>query len=201
MTDETPSLADAESDPALVEAELQPGQRLLVTAAASGVGSAAVQIGRARGAFVIGSASAGKLAAVTPLGAVATLERDQPDFVDALRRLSGGRGVDAIVDFVGGSAPPRHQASLAERGRLIVVGLLGGASAALDLGRVLMKRQRICGLVMRSRSVAEKILLGLRMDAIRSQLARNQAAMVAEGALAELYRRALGAQANVTRTT
>jgi hypothetical protein len=50
------------------------------------------------------------------------------------------------------------------------------------------------------RSVAEKLLLGLRMDAIRSQLARNQAAMVAEGALAELYRRALGAQATLTRT-
>jgi putative PIG3 family NAD(P)H quinone oxidoreductase len=147
------------SEALLVEAEIQSGQRLLVTAAASGVGSAAVQIGRARGAFVIGSASAGKLAAVTLLGADATLERDQPDFVDALCKLSGGRGVDAIVDFVGGSALPRHQACLAERGRLIVVGLLGGASAPLDLGRLLLKRQRICGLVMRSRSVAEKIEL------------------------------------------
>jgi len=147
------------SEALLVEAELKPGQRLLVTAAASGVGSAAVQIGKARGAFVIGSASAGKLAAVTLLGADATLERERPDYVDALRALSEGRGVDAIVDFVGGSALARHQACLAERGRLVLVGLLGGAAAPLDLGRVLMKRQRICGLVMRSRSVAEKIEL------------------------------------------
>lgn len=147
------------SEALLVEAELGPGQRLLVTAAASGVGSAAVQIGKVRGAFVIGSASAGKLPAVERLGADATLERDRPDFVDALRALSEGRGVDAIVDFVGSSALARHQACLAERGRLIVVGLLGGATAPLDLGRVLMKRQRICGLVMRTRSVAEKIEL------------------------------------------
>lgn len=152
------------SEALLVEADVQPGQRLLVTAAAGGVGGAAVQIGRVRGAFVIGSASAGKLAAVTRLGANATLERDQPDFVDALRALSGGRGVDAIVDFIGGSALPRHQACLAERGRLVVVGLLGGASAPLDLGRVLMKRQRICGLVMRSRSLSEKIELVARFQ-------------------------------------
>jgi len=144
------------SEALLVEAQLEPGQRVLITAAASGVGSAAVQIAKARGAFVIGSASAGKLPIVQSLGADATLERDQPDFVEALRSLSGGRGVDAIVDFIGGSALARHQACLAERGRLVLVGLLGGAAAPLDLGRLLMKRQRICGLVMRSRSVAEK---------------------------------------------
>lgn len=152
------------SEALLMEAELQPGQRLLVTAAASGVGSAAVQIGKVRGAFVIGSASAGKLAAVRELGADATLERDQPDFVDALRALTGGRGVDAIVDFVGGSALARHQACLAPRGRLVVVGLLGGAAAPLELGRLLMNRQRICGLVMRSRSLAEKIELSARFE-------------------------------------
>lgn len=152
------------SEALLVEADLQPGQRLLVTAAASGVGSAAVQIGRVRGAFVIGSASLGKLAAVTLLGANATLDRERPDFVEALRALCSGRGVDAIVDFIGGSALARHQTCLAERGRLILVGLLGGASASLDLGRVLMKRQRICGLVMRSRSLAEKIELVARFQ-------------------------------------
>ena len=150
------------SEALLVEAELQPGQRLLVTAAASGVGSAAVQIGKARGAFVIGSASAGKLAAVARLGANATLERDRADFVDALRGLSEGRGVDAIIDFIGGSALARHQACLAERGRLVLVGLLGGAAGTLDLGRILMKRQRISGLVMRTRSLAEKIELTAR---------------------------------------
>jgi len=152
------------SEALLVEAELRPGQRLLVTAAASGVGSAAVQIGKVCGAFVIGSASAGKLAAVRGFGADATLERDQPDYVAALRGLSDGRGVDAIVDFIGGSALARHQACLAPRGRLILVGLLGGAAAPLELGRLLMNRQRICGLVMRTRSLAEKIELSARFE-------------------------------------
>jgi putative PIG3 family NAD(P)H quinone oxidoreductase len=152
------------SEALLVEAELQPGQRLLVTAAASGVGSAAVQIGKVRGAFVIGSASQGKLAAVRLLGADATLERDQPDFVDALRGLTEGHGVDAIVDFIGASALPRHQACLAKRGRLVLVGLLGGAAAPLELGRILMNRQRICGLVMRTRSLSEKIELTARFQ-------------------------------------
>ena len=152
------------SEALLVEAELQPGQRVLVTAAASGVGSAAVQIAKQRGGLVLGSASAGKLPSVSALGADVTLDRERTDFVDAVRAATGGRGVDAILDFVGGSALARHQACLAERGRLILIGLLGGAAAPLELGRILMKRQRICGLVMRSRSVAEKIELTARFQ-------------------------------------
>lgn len=152
------------SEALLVEAELRRGGRLLVTAAASGVGSAAVQIGKELGAFVIGSASAGKLPAVTALGADVALERDRADYVEALRAATSGRGVDAIVDFIGGSALERHQKCLAERGRLVLIGLLGGSSAPLDLGRLLMRRQRICGLVMRSRSVAEKIELVQRFQ-------------------------------------
>ena len=152
------------SEALLVEAELTSGMRLLVTAAASGVGSAAVQIGKLRGAFVIGSASADKLPSLAELGADVALERDRPDYVQAVREATHEQGVDAIVDFIGGSALARHQACLASRGRLILVGLLGGAAAPLDLGRVLMKRQRICGLVMRSRSVAEKIELVQRFE-------------------------------------
>jgi putative PIG3 family NAD(P)H quinone oxidoreductase len=157
------------SEALLVEAELGPRSRtpplrLLVTAAASGVGGAAIQIGKLRGAFVIGSASAGKLAAVAALGADLALDRDRADFTDALRAATQGHGVDAIVDFIGGSALERHQKCLAERGRLVLVGLLGGAAAPLDLGRILMRRQRICGLVMRSRSVAEKVELVQRFE-------------------------------------
>jgi putative PIG3 family NAD(P)H quinone oxidoreductase len=152
------------SEALLVEAELRDGQRLLVTAAASGVGSAAVQIAKLRGAFVIGSASAAKLASVTALGADVVLERDRPDFVDALRAATDGRGVSAILDFIGGSALARHQACLAERGRLVAIGLLGGATATLDLSRLLSKRQRLCGLVMRTRSTPEKIELVQRFE-------------------------------------
>jgi putative PIG3 family NAD(P)H quinone oxidoreductase len=152
------------SEALLVEAELAPGQAVLVTAAASGVGSAAVQIAKQRGAFVIGSASGGKLPAVLELGADLALDRDRDDFVAAVLAGTAGRGVDAIVDFIGASALPRHQACLAVRGRLVVVGLLGGGTAPLDLSRVLMKRQRLCGLVMRSRSHAEKAELTARFQ-------------------------------------
>jgi NADPH:quinone reductase-like Zn-dependent oxidoreductase len=152
------------SEALLVEAELAAGHALLVTAAASGVGSAAVQIAKQRGAFVIGSASLGKLAAVSELGADLALDRQRGDYVEVVRDATRDRGVDAIVDFIGASALGRHQACLAARGRLVLVGLLGGASAPLDLGRILAKRQRLCGLVMRSRSLAEKIELVQRFQ-------------------------------------
>jgi NADPH:quinone reductase-like Zn-dependent oxidoreductase len=152
------------SEALLVEAELAAGHAVLVTAAASGVGSAAVQIAKQRGAFVIGSASAAKLPAVLELGADLAIERDRDDYVAAVLAATAGRGVDAIVDFIGGSALSRHQACLAPRGRLVLVGLLGGAAAPLDLSRILMKRQRLCGLVMRSRSLAEKVELTRRFE-------------------------------------
>lgn len=152
------------SEALLVEAELVAGQRLLVTAAASGIGSAAVQIGKLRGAFVIASASAGKLAAVSALGADLVLDRERPDYVEALRAATQAHGVDAIVDLVGASALARHQACLASRGRIVLVGLLGGAAAPLDLSRILLQRQRICGLLMRSRSVTERIELVQRFE-------------------------------------
>jgi NADPH:quinone reductase len=143
----------------LVEAELAAGQAVLVTAGASGVGSAALQIAKQRGAFVIGSASAAKLPAVLELGADLALDRDRDDYVSAVLAATAGRGVDAIIDLIGGSALARHQACLASRGRLVLVGLLGGAAAPLDLSRVLMRRQRLCGLVMRNRSLMEKVEL------------------------------------------
>lgn len=152
------------SEALLVEAELSAGKRILVTAAASGVGSAAVQIGKVKGAFVIGSASQQKLATVTELGADVALDRRREDFVDAVLAATDRQGVDAIVDFVGGSALERHQRCLAARGCLVVIGLLGGASAPLDLGRVLRLRQRVHGLVMRTRSLAEKIELVARFQ-------------------------------------
>jgi putative PIG3 family NAD(P)H quinone oxidoreductase len=148
----------------LVEAELRRGHAVLVTAALSGVGSAAVQIAKLRGAFVIGCASASKLPALSGLGADLALDREREDFVDAVREATGRRGVDAIVDFVGGGALARHQACLAERGRLVAIGLLGGASGALDLGRLVMKRQQLRGLVMRTRSTLEKIELVQRFE-------------------------------------
>jgi NADPH:quinone reductase len=152
------------SEALLTEAEVRAGQVVLVTAAASGVGSAAVQIAKLRGAFVVGSASAPKLETVRGLGADVALDRERDDFVEALRAATNGRGADAILDFVGGSALARHQRCLAARGRLVSIGLLGGASGPLDLGRLLMNRQQVRGLVMRTRSTAEKAELVRRFE-------------------------------------
>jgi len=152
------------SEALLIEGALHEGDSVLINAAASGVGSAAVQIAKLRGARVIASASQRKLPLLRARGVDIALERDRPDYVEAVMAATGGRGVDVIVDFVGGSALSRHQACLASRGRLVVVGLLGGAAAPLDLGRLLMKRQRILGLVMRSRSLAEKAEMVARFE-------------------------------------
>lgn len=152
------------SEALLVEAEVAAGQRVLVTAAASGVGSAAVQIAKLRGAFVIGSASRDKLGAVSELGADLALDRERPDYVEAVLGATENQGVDAIIDFIGASALSRHQSCLSRRGRLVAIGLLGGSSATLDLARILAKRQRICGLVMRTRTRAEKIELVRRFE-------------------------------------
>ncbi|HEY6081166.1 MAG TPA: NAD(P)H-quinone oxidoreductase [Polyangiaceae bacterium] len=152
------------SEALLVEAELRHGDWLLVTAAASGVGSAAVQIGKALGANVLASASAGKLDFVRGLGAAVAFDREREDYVEVVRTATHGGGANAIIDFIGASALARHQACLAARGRLVLVGMLGGATASLDIGRILMKRQRICGLVMRSRSLPEKAELVQRFE-------------------------------------
>jgi putative PIG3 family NAD(P)H quinone oxidoreductase len=152
------------SEALLSEAELVATSSVLITAAASGVGSAAVGIAAQLGALVIASASAAKLAAVARLGARVTIDRDSPDYVASVLAATQGRGVDAIIDFIGGSALARHQACLAARGRLVVVGLLGGGSGALDLTRLLTKRQRVHGLVMRTRSLDDKIALTRRFE-------------------------------------
>lgn len=134
-----------------------PGEWVLVHAAASGVGSAAVQLALRAGARVLATTSAGKVARVRELGAERVVARESEDFAAVALELTDGRGVDVIVDLVGGAYFAKHAACLASLGRHVVVGLVGGAKAELDLSRVLARRHAILGLVMRTRSVADKI--------------------------------------------
>jgi NADPH:quinone reductase-like Zn-dependent oxidoreductase len=128
-----------------------------VHAAAGGVGSAAVQLARLIGANVIACAGTPeKVAYVEQLGASVAVNHREADFVEAVSRATDGRGVDVVLDFVGASYAERHQRCLAEAGRWVVLGLLGGNEAPLDLGRVLRRRWRVAGLVMRTRSHADK---------------------------------------------
>lgn len=133
------------------------GEWVLIHAAAGGVGSAAVQLARLIGANVIACAgSADKLAHLKRLGANVVVNYREEDFEQAVSQATAGRGVDVILDFIGGPYAERHQRCLAEAGRWVVLGLLGGSEAKLDLGHLLRRRSRVVGLVMRTRSNADK---------------------------------------------
>jgi putative PIG3 family NAD(P)H quinone oxidoreductase len=146
-------------DALFTQAGLEMGERVLVHAAGSGVGLAAIQLGRACGATVYGtSRTAAKLDRARGFGldeAVA-VGNDPKIFAEAVREWTSGAGVEVILDLVGGSYLAANLEALTMRGRLMLVGTTGGGSAALNFGVVLGKRLRITGTVLRARSVEEK---------------------------------------------
>ncbi|HMY97665.1 MAG TPA: NAD(P)H-quinone oxidoreductase, partial [Pseudomonadales bacterium] len=141
------------------EAALQPGERVLLHAGASGVGSAAIQLCRAFGnpCFVtLGSAA--KLQQCLALGAEAGHLRQQGSFVPAVKAWAA-QGVDVVLDPVGGGYLADNLKVMAVDGRLLLIGLMGGASSELNLGLLLVKRFRLIGSTLRSRSDAAKATL------------------------------------------
>lgn len=156
---------------------LRTGDTVLVHAAAGGVGSAAVQLARKTGARVVATVgSAEKAEFVKKLGADVVVNYRSEDFVDAVKRASSGRGADVVLDFVGAAYWPKHAACLAIGGRCVVIGLLGGANAEVNLGQLLQRRYQILGLVMRSRDVMDKI-------AITQAFVRESLPFIADGTL------------------
>jgi putative PIG3 family NAD(P)H quinone oxidoreductase len=138
-------------------ARLAPTEWVLVHAAAGGVGSAAVQLAKASGARVVATTSGGEKGKLAEaLGADRVVDYRSEDFAAAALEATSGKGVDVVVDFVGSAYADAHSRCLAAGGRHVVLGLLGGAKASLDLGRLLMKRHSIAGVVMRTRSLADK---------------------------------------------
>jgi NADPH2:quinone reductase len=139
---------------------LRPGWPVLVHAVGSGVSTVAVQIARAAGATVIGtSRTAEKLERARALGVDHGLlvARDAPTFAEEVRRLTGGQGCPLVLDFVGAPYAAENLASLAVRGRLVVVGTMGGAGAAVDYRRLMQARATIVGTTLRMRPLEEKI--------------------------------------------
>ncbi|CAN7755812.1 NAD(P)H-quinone oxidoreductase [Cupriavidus necator] len=137
--------------------QLRAGERVLIHAAASGVGSAAVQLAAACGAQVFATASGHKLGSLRGLGASVLIDYQQEDFRAVIEQATAGRGVDVIVDFVGAPYFERNILSLANGGRLIQVGILGGGTgASVPLERILYGHLKIIGTVMKSRTQAEK---------------------------------------------
>jgi putative PIG3 family NAD(P)H quinone oxidoreductase len=147
-------------DALIRQMRLTAGESVLIHAVSSGVGTAAVQLARAWGARTLGtSRSAEKLGRAAPLGLDVAIDTSREDFADAVQRGTGGRGVDVVLDLVGGPALEGNLKALTVRGRMIVVGLTAGRTAPLDLGLVLHKRLTIVGTALRSRSLEEKAAL------------------------------------------
>lgn len=143
----------------VAEGGLAAGEAVLITGATGGVGSFAVQLAAALGGRVIaGGRDRGRLAALADLGAEALVALDD-GLPEAVRRATGGRGADLALDFVGGEHLPRLLAALAPQGRLVLVGLLAGARAEIDLARVLRRHLRIVGSTLRPRPREEKARL------------------------------------------
>ena len=146
---------------------LRPGETVLVHGGSSGIGTTAIQLAAARGARVFTTAGSDeKCRACERLGAERAINYRSEDFVDVVKQLTGGRGVDVILDIVGGDYVARDLLSLAVEGRLVVIGFMGGETATIDFRRVLGRRLTITGSTLRPRSVAEKgeIAVALRRE-------------------------------------
>lgn len=144
-------------DNLVTRAGLRHSETVLVHGGTSGIGSMAIMLGRALSANMLATAgSPAKCEACLSLGASAAINYKELDFVSEANRLTSGRGVDVILDMVGGPYLARNLKALAREGRLAIVATQGGRSAELDLGELMMKRCRVLGSTMRARTAEEK---------------------------------------------
>ena len=136
---------------------LAAGESFLVHGGSSGIGTTAIQLARAFGARVFATAgSPEKCAVCRDLGAERAIDYRQEDFVAILKEATQGRGVDVILDMVGGPYVEKNLRSLALEGRLVQIAFLQGSKVTLDLAHLMMRRQTITGSTLRPRPVAEK---------------------------------------------
>ena len=137
---------------------LRPGDTAFFHGGSSGIGTTAIQLADARGARVFATAGSDeKCRACEALGAERAINYRTEDFVAVLKDLTDGRGVDLVLDIIGGEYAARNIAVLAVDGRLVQIGLMSGtASATIDLGAILQRRLTITGSTLRARTVEEK---------------------------------------------
>jgi putative PIG3 family NAD(P)H quinone oxidoreductase len=154
---------------------LAAGEWLLVHGGTSGIGTTAIQIAVARDARVIATAgSAEKCRAAEALGATRAVNHRAEDFVGAVREATADRGVDVVLDIVGGDYFPRNLECLARDGRLVQIGLIRGATSEIPLRQILLKRLTISGSTLRIRTPREK-------GAIAAALEREVWPLLAQG--------------------
>jgi putative PIG3 family NAD(P)H quinone oxidoreductase len=146
---------------------LRAGESALFHGGSSGIGTTAIQLAVARGSRVFATAGSDeKCRACEQLGAERAINYRTEDFVEVAKQATGGRGVDLILDIVGGDYIARDLSALAVEGRLVVIGFMGGDTATIDFRRVLGRRLTITGSTLRPRSTAEKgeIAIALRWE-------------------------------------
>ena len=143
---------------ALLQCNLFPGESVLIHAAGSGVGVAAIQIAKAMGAgLVLGTAGTDdKLERARTLGLDVGINYHTQDFAAEVLAATGGTGVDAILDVVGADYWEKNMRALALRGRMIIVGLMSGATTQVNIGALLQKRAQVRGTTLRARPLEEK---------------------------------------------
>lgn len=138
-------------------ANIQPGQWLLAHGGSSGIGTMAIQLAKAVGAHVaVTAGTQEKLDFCRELGAEVLVNYKEEDFVEKVRAESGGHGADVILDNMGAKYLGRNVDALAISGRLVIIGLMGGRKAELDLGKLLSKRAAVIATTLRARPATEK---------------------------------------------
>jgi NADPH:quinone reductase len=136
---------------------LKAGETLLVQGGSSGIGVTAIQLGKAVGATVIATAgSEDKCAACLALGADHAINYRSSDFVEEVKRLTGGRGADVVLDMVAGEYVGRELRCLADDGRIVIIAVQGGVKSEINAGEVLRRRLTVTGSTLRPRPVAFK---------------------------------------------
>ncbi len=166
-------------------AHLAAGETLLVQAAAGGVGSGAVQLGKAAGARVIGVVGGARKAEVArALGADVVIDRRSQDFAEVVKEVTGGRGADVVYDSVGGEAYARSTKCIAFEGRILVVGFASGQIPSAALNHALVKNYSIVGLHWG--------LYQAKMPELIGECHRQLTKLVAEGAIRPLVGERLG---------
>jgi NADPH2:quinone reductase len=147
-------------------AKLAAGETLLVQGGSSGIGVTAIQLARALGHRVFATAGNDeKCRACEALGAERAINYRTEDFVAVTKELTGGKGVDVILDMVGGDYVPRELKALATDGRLSIIAFLGGTTATLDMGDILYRRLTITGSTLRPRTVEFKTSIAATLRA------------------------------------
>lgn len=172
-------------DAMVTQAALGSGETVLVHAVGSGVGTAATQIARAIGARVVGTArTADKLERALALGMSEGIVASGGKFASEVMQVTRGRGVDVVLELVGGAYVEEDLACVAPRARIALVGLMAGTRADVDLSAVLRKRVTIVGTVLRSRPIEEKIVAA-------QAFARRIVPLFASGALKPIVDRVM----------